>query len=196
MKNFFYISLFLFIGFIHSPVGADSTIESKMIEKMIATDPVAKDFQFISQTIQTDFIKNHIVYEFTTFDLLPLPAWHFAVKKDKIFMLDRRNLPEWNDVIAAETITLSKNEDVVRYVKFFLAMTMNQSQFIDKLLPLEISRIEAKDKKKPDEQIKITRTVDKIQVIFYARDAQGDLQQWNLILKNNGEILKLQERSY
>lgn len=196
MKKYPYIVL-LVMSF--SPAFAktiEPTIESKMIEMIETSDSLTKNFHLISQKIQADLITGYDIYEITTFDVLPPPAWHFAVQKEKILRLDRRNLMDWNEVISNEALKLDKNEQIVKYVKFFLQMTMNQSEFIDKLLPMEISRIETKDKKKPDVQIKITRTTDKIQVLFYARDTQGDLQQWNLILKNNGEILKLQERSY
>ena len=73
---------------------------------------------------------------------------------------------------------------------------MNQSEYIEKLLKGEVDRIEAKEKKKIDNETKIVRSNDKIQIVFYANDTQGDLQQWNLVLSQNGEIVKLQERSF
>ena len=133
----------------------------------------------------------------STFDILPPPAWHVAIRDGKdIYPLDRRKVDEWNEVITHEKIMLDKDPKVIEYAKFFLATTMNQSEYIDKLLESEVKKIEAKEKKKIDRETKIVRTADKIQIIFYANDTQGDLQQWNLVLKETGEIVKLQQRSF
>lgn len=173
------------------------TIEEKIIEKITKTDPICKTCKFIIQKKKYDLIANHEVYEITTFDILPPPAWHIAVRNGKdLFFMDRRKIDEWNDVILHEKINLDKDDKIINYAKFFLSTTMNQSEYIDKLLKGEIDRIEAKEKKKIDAETKIVQSDSKIQIVFYANDTQGDLQQWNLVLNKNGEIVKLQERSF
>lgn len=174
-----------------------ASLQDQIIEKVIKNDPICKTCKFIVQKKLYDLIANHDVYEVTTFDILPPPAWHVAVRngKDLLFM-DRRKIEDWNDVIAHEKINLEKDDKVIQYTKFFLSTTMNQSEYIDKLLKGEIDRIEAKEKKKIDAETKIVRSDDKIQIVFYANDTQGDLQQWNLVVNKNGEILKIQERSF
>ena len=173
------------------------SIESKIIEKITKTDPICSNCKFIIQKKKYALIANHEVYDVTTFDILPPPAWHVAVRNGKdLFFLDRRKVEEWNDVMTHEKIKLNDDAKVIDYAKFFLATTMNQSEYIDKLLKGEIDRIEAKEKKKIDIENKIVRTGDKIQIVFYANDTQGDLQQWNLVLNQTGEIIKVQERSF
>ena len=174
-----------------------SSLQDQIIEKVIKNDPICKTCKIIVQKKKYDFIVNHEVYEVTTFDILPPPAWHVAVRNGKdLLFLDRRKVDDWNNVIAHEKIDLDKDDKVVQYTKFFLSTTMNQSEYIDKLLKGEIDRIEAKEKKKIDAETKIVRSDDKIQIVFYANDTQGDLQQWNLVLNKTGEILKIQERSF
>jgi adenylate kinase family enzyme len=174
----------------------DSAIEKNILEKIKKTDPVCKSCRMIVQQKKSPWVKNHTLYEVTTFDILPPPAWSVAVKDKEIFSLDRRRIDDWNAVMMNEKIMLDKDPKVVDYVKFFLSTTMNQSEYIDKLLESEVKRIEAKEKKKIDREAKINRSADKIQIVFYANDTQGDLQQWNVVLKENGEIVKLQQRSY
>lgn len=175
----------------------DADLEKKILERITKVDPVCKSCRFIVQKKSTSWIKNHTIYEITTFDILPPPAWHVAVKDGKeIYPLDRRKIDEWNEVISREKIMLDKDSKIIDYAKFYLSTTMNQSEYIDKLKQSEIKLIESKEKKKIDSETKIVRTADKIQVIFYASDTQGDLQQWNMVLKETGEIVKLQERSF
>ncbi|MCC7460619.1 MAG: hypothetical protein IT286_04875 [Proteobacteria bacterium] len=178
------------------PAWAQDGIEKTIIEKIKKTDPVCTSCRMIVQEKTSPWIKNHKLYEVTTFDILPPPAWNIAVKDKEIIPLDRRKIDDWNAVMMNEKIMLDKDERVVQYVKFFLSTTMNQSEYIDKLLESEVKRIEAKEKKKIDRETKINRSADKIQVVFYANDTQGDLQQWNVVLKETGEIVKLQQRSF
>jgi len=194
MKHFYLlICLIVFSTSIH----AEETLDKKILDKITKRDPICTACRFIIQKASSNFINKSKVYEITTFDILPPPEWHVAVDADgKIFALDRRNIDDWNHVISQESLSLDQDAKVIEYAKFFLATTMNQSEFIDKLLESEIKRIEEKEKKKIDSETKITRSGDKIQILFYANDTQGDLQQWNLVLKINGEIIKLQERSF
>jgi hypothetical protein len=174
----------------------DTMIEKSIIEKIKKTDPICTSCRMIVQKKNSTWIKKHTLYEVTTFDILPPPAWNVAIKDNEIFPLDRRRLDDWNFVMTNEKIMLDQDTKIVDYVKFFLATTINQSEFIDKLLESEVKRIESKEKKKIDRETKINRSADKIQIVFYANDTQGDLQQWNVVLKENGEIVKLQQRSF
>lgn len=187
--------LFLIL-FLIQPAWAQDSIENSIVEKIKKIDPVCTSCRMIVQKKTSNWLKNHTLYEVTTFDILPPPAWNVAIKDKEIILLDRRRIDDWNAVMMNEKIMLDKDEKVVQYVKFFLSTTMNQSEYIDKLLESEVKRIEAKEKKKIDQETKIIRSADKIQVVFYANDTQGDLQQWNLVLKETGEIVKLQQRSY
>jgi hypothetical protein len=167
------------------------------LEKITKKDAICSSCRFIVQKKTSTWIKKHDLYAVTTFDILPPPEWNLAVNDKKtIYALDRRNLDDWNQVILAENLSLDKDAKIIEYAKFFLSTTMNQSEFIDKLLESEIKRIEEKEKKKIDAETKIVRSADKIQIVFYANDTQGDLQQWNMVLKNDGEIVKLQQRSF
>lgn len=173
-----------------------SNVETRILEKIVKNDPICTHCNLIVQKTESPWLKNHDFYEVVTFDILPPPAWHFAVKGSEILFMDRRNLEDWNKVITDEKMKLDSDTKIIDYVKFFLSTTMNQSEFIEKLSQSEINRIEAKEKKKIDAEMKISQTDNKIQVLFYANDTQGELQQWNMVVRNNGEILKLQERSF
>lgn len=193
--NFFIILLFSTFALAQEP--ASLSIEKQILEKITKTDPICKSCRFIVQKKSSTWIKNHDFYEITTFDILPPPAWHMAVRNNKeILAMDRRKIDDWNAVVSNEQIKLNDDAKVKEFAKFFLSTTMNQSEFIDKLLESEIKKIEAKEKKKIDSETKINRSADKIQIIFYANDTQGDLQQWNMVFKDNGEIVKLQQRSF
>ncbi len=186
-----------FLFLIPSISRAEQTLETKLLEKITKKDPICTSCRFIVQKKSSSWIKKHDVYAVTTFDILPPPEWNLAVNDKKtIYSLDRRNLDDWNKVILEEKVNLEQDSKVIEYAKFFLSTTMNQSEFIDKLLESEIKRIEEKEKKKIETETKIVRSADKIQLLFYANDTQGDLQQWNLVLKNDGEIVKLQQRSF
>ena len=174
----------------------DIDIEKSIVEKIKKTDPVCSSCRMIVQNKNSEWIKNHRLYEITTFDILPPPVWHFAAKGKDIYPLDRRKIDDWNFVMSNEKIILDQDSKVLNYAKFFLSTTMNQSEFIDKLLESEVKRIEAKELKKIDRETKILRSGDRIQVMFYANDTQGDLQQWNLVLKETGEIIKVQQRTF
>ncbi len=170
---------------------------SNLLEKIKKNDPICSSCRFIVQKLNTPWIKKMEVYEITTFDILPPPAWHVATSSaEKIYFLDRRNIDDWNFVLTHENTILDKDAKVIDYAKFFLSTTMNQSKYVEKLLEAEIKRIEEKEMKKIDPGTKIVRSGDKIQILFYASDTQGDLQQWNMVLKTNGEIVKLQQRSF
>lgn len=189
--------LLLFLFLIPASAGAEQTLEQKILEKITKKDAICSSCRFIVQKKTSTWIKKHDFYAVTTFDILPPPEWNLAVNDKKtIYALDRRNLDDWNQVILAENLSLDKDAKIIEYAKFFLSTTMNQSEFIDKLLESEIKRIEEKEKKKIDAETKIVRSADKIQIVFYANDTQGDLQQWNMVLKNDGEIVKLQQRSF
>jgi|JI10StandDraft_1071094.scaffolds.fasta_scaffold149267_4 hypothetical protein len=189
--------LLLFLFLIPASAGAEQTLEQKILEKITKKDAICSSCRFIVQKKTSTWIKKHDLYAVTTFDILPPPEWNLAVNDKKtIYALDRRNLDDWNQVILAENLSLDKDAKIIEYAKFFLSTTMNQSEFIDKLLESEIKRIEEKEKKKIDAETKIVRSADKIQIVFYANDTQGDLQQWNMVLKNDGEIVKLQQRSF
>jgi hypothetical protein len=188
---------FIFLFLISSICKADEGLEKKLLEKITKKDPICTSCRFIVQKKKTDWIKKHDFYEVTTFDILPPPVWNMAVNdKQLIYALDRRNIEDWNRVILDEKIMLDQDSKAIEYSKFFLSTTMNQSEFIDKLLDSEIKRIEEKERKKIETETKIIRSGDKIQIIFYANDTQGDLQQWNMVFKDNGEIVKLQQRSF
>jgi len=185
------------IGFFMVSVAlADTTIEIRITENIAKTDPICSTCNLIIKKTNSLLLKDYVIFEVTTFDVLPPPFWHFAVKDDKMFSLDRRNLSDWNQVILSEKMNLDTDQKILDYAKFFLSTTMNQSQFIDKLSQGEVNQIESKDKKKTDPSTKITHADKKIQIVFYANDLQGGLQQWNLVLDGTGEILKLQEKNY
>ena len=191
------LHFFILLIFVSTGWASENALEKQILEKITKTDPICTSCRFIVQKKKSDWIKKHVLYEITTFDILPPPAWHVAIRDGKdIYPLDRRKVDEWNEVITHEKVMLDKDPKVIEYAKFFLSTTMNQSEYIDKLLESEVKKIEAKEKKKIDAETKIVRTADKIQIIFYANDTQGDLQQWNLVLKETGEIVKLQQRSF
>lgn len=190
------ILLFVMIAPAFAAEVAVPSLNAQLIEKVKKTDPVCTNCNFIVQKKKYDLIANHDVYEVTTFDILPPPAWHIAVRGKELLFMDRRKIDDWNNVISHEKIKLDQDSKVVTYAEFFLSTTMNQSEYISKLTKGEIEKIEAKEKKKIDAETKIVRSDKKIQIVFYANDTQGDLQQWNLVLSENGEIIKLQERSF
>ena len=75
-------------------------IEPKIIEKIAKTDPICSTCKFIIQKKKYDWIKNHEVYEITTVDILPSPAWHIAVRNDKeLVFLNHRKRENWNDMM-------------------------------------------------------------------------------------------------
>ena len=190
----FLILCFFYTGVL-GEVAPPVSIETKIMEKITKDNSVCANCHFAIQKISDPRIPRDL-YEVTTFDIIPPPAWHVAVVNNKIYVLDHKQIDDWNIVMANNLPKIESDPDVISYAKFFLNMTMSQSQYIEKLNPSEVKKIEDKQKVKTDAQAKITRTDDKIQIQFYANDAQGDLQQWNLIFEKTGHILKLQERSF
>ncbi len=196
MKKIIVILLMLVAGDVFA-AQVSKEIRTKILEKIGKTNPVCAACQYVFQQPKSSLIAKHKLYQVSTFDLMPPPSWTFAIDgKGEIFSLDIKNTDDWNKVMQGEKISLRKDGNVIEFAKFFISMTMAQSVFIDKLLPGEIKLVESKEKKKISATTKVVRSGQKIQILFYAKDMQGDLQQWNMILKSNGEIIKLQERSF
>ena len=175
---------FLIFCLLYPQVGLSNTagIEKILNIEVKKLDPVCKACRLTIQTRKSSWIKNSILYRISTFDIFPPPVWHAVLKDDRVLFLDRRRVDDWNQVIQDEAVRLEK-KDAVSYAKFFLRMTMSQSEFIDKLTPGELRIIATKTKKKVQRSSKITLTSEKIQIVFYARDLQGELQEWNMIFK-------------
>ena len=188
MKNIFAILILFICKFAMGQVYPESQIEELIRSKY----PFCKSCQLVMRKSTIPMIQNQWIFEVTTLDIMPHPLWNVVVTPNKkALLLSFNETKQWNEMIQNETLVLKSNEDIVMFAKTFVRLTSPQSLFLDSIDSPELKKIEKLEKKSVDRKPKITKTSDKIQVVFYAFFPQGAFQQWNLVFTPKGLVTKV-----
>ncbi len=157
------------------------------------TVPVCQECVFFAVPVQSHLFRLNNLFFVATLDLIPPPFWTVGIsKKEKIYILDSRDVSAWNEMIKEEKIFLKSNEDLEKFAKTFLELAVGRALYIDKLMAGEINRIQKKTKTNPNSSMEIVKDKNTFSISFYGKDLGGMLQKWDLKVDPSGTILKSQ----
>ena len=163
--------------------------------KKLATD--CENFLFFSLPTQNPLVHKHTLYFVSTLDRIPPPFWTVALpKKGDPLVLDAQRPDAWNRMMLEEKPSLKTASAASEYVKAFLELAVGRALLVSKLLPNELDQVTKSTKDAPKTSPQIIREKEILSISFYAKDARGILQLWDLLVEPSGKILKVDVREF
>jgi len=147
---------------------------------------------FVSQISNLKLITKHKVYSVSSASSIPLSSWKVVVdEKGGTSILSYSDIENLNKFIASEMIDLNSKKDFQNYIDLFIILAANNSKLIEES--------DLKDKTRIKDEFAETKIASKIEEIageqirirFFSSTPTGSIKMWNLVIKANGEIKKL-----
>lgn len=174
---------------------------SQALASVKAGTPECEKCLFFGVPIENEpanrLLPHHRLFSVSTLDLVPSPIWTVAVSaKPEAFLLEARDLSAWNQMIQAEKLNLSSSEELTLFARVFLRLNSPHSLYIPTLTKAEQSQIQHDGRKVHRQGVHIVKNQGRVGLAFYAKSLGGALERWSLLLENNGQIIKAENKTF